>query len=223
MTKKVKKKIKFKIVPILVFLVVSVLLYFGISFLIETKIKNIYVNGNKILSDQEIIELAKVDEYPSFYKTLSSTIKKNIKKSPYIKSVKIKKKFFNVLEINVVEYIPLFVKDNKLVLENSKSVDIVNCKVPVFSNNAEQETIDELIGALLKTKDNIRRQISEIFYSPTEYDKTRFLLFMDDGNYVYINIGKFDKLNYYDEIYPTLNNKKGTLYLDSGNHFEIFK
>ena len=28
---------------------------------------------------------------------------------------------------------------------------------------------------------------------------------------------------YKQEIYPTLNNKKGTLYLDSGNHFELFK
>ena len=223
MTKKVKKKIKFKIVPILVFIVVSILLYFGISFLIDTKIKNIYVNNNHLLSDQEIIELAKLEEYPSFYKTFSRTIVKNIKKSPYIKSVKIEKRFFNVLKINVVEYVPLFIKDNKLILENGSSVDIVNVKVPVFSNNAEEETIQEFINGMLKIKENVRRQISEIFYSPTEYDKTRFLLFMDDGNHVYVNIGKFDKLNYYDEIYPTLNNKKGTLYLDSGNHFEIFK
>ena len=46
---------------------------------------------------------------------------------------------------------------------------------------------------------------------------------MDDGNHVYININKFEKLNYYSDIYPSLNNKKGTLYLDSGSHFEVFK
>ena len=45
---------------------------------------------------------------------------------------------------------------------------------------------------------------------------------MNDGNHIYINISKLDNLNYYSEIYPTLNGKKGTLYLDSGNHFEPF-
>ena len=79
MAKKVKKKIKFKIVPILIFLICIVVLYFGLSYLADTKIKNIYVYGNNLLTDQEVIELAKVEDYPSFYKTLSRTIKKNIK------------------------------------------------------------------------------------------------------------------------------------------------
>ena len=95
MAKKVKKKIKFKIVPILIFLICLVVLYFGLSYLADTKIKNIYVYGNNLLTDQEVIELAKVEDYPSFYKTLSRTIKKNIKTNPIIKEVKIKKSFFN--------------------------------------------------------------------------------------------------------------------------------
>ena len=41
MAKKVKKKIKFKIVPILIFLICLVVLYFGLSYLADTKIKNI--------------------------------------------------------------------------------------------------------------------------------------------------------------------------------------
>ena len=31
----------------------------------------------------------------------------------------------------------------------------------------------------------------------------------------------FNLINKYNDIYPTLDNKKGILYLDSGNHFEI--
>ena len=89
MAKKVKKKIKFKIVPILIFLICIVVLYFGLSYFADTKIKNIYVYGNNLLTDQEVIELAKVEDYPSFYKTLSRTIKKNIKTNPIIKEVKI--------------------------------------------------------------------------------------------------------------------------------------
>ena len=95
--------------------------------------------------------------------------------------------------------------------------------MPVLSNLEENEIYDSLIEKLLLLKKESRDNISQIIYSPSEYDKTRFLLYMDDGNHVYINIVKFSNLDFYGEIYPTLNNKKGTLYLDSGNHFEIFK
>lgn len=222
MPKKLKKKIRFKIIPILIFLVICVGLYFAITYLADTKIKNIYIYGNNILTDQQIIELAKIDDYPSFYKTFSRTMKKNIKQNPIIKDVKIKKRFFNVLKIYVTEYKPLFIKDNKLILEEGIISEMVNVKVPVLTNEVNTEVYESLIKELSNIDDLIRSQISEIIYSKSEYDNTRFLLYMDDGNHVYVNINKFSKLNYYNEIYPTLNNKKGTLYLDSGNHFEVF-
>lgn len=222
MPKKLKKKIRFKIIPILIFLVICVGLYFAITYLADTKIKNIYIYGNNILTDQQIIELAKIDDYPSFYKTFSRTMKKNIKQNPIIKDVKIKKRFFNVLKIYVTEYKPLFIKDNKLILEEGIISEMVNVKVPVLTNEVNTEVYESLIKELSNIDDLIRSQISEIIYSKSEYDDTRFLLYMDDGNHVYVNINKFSKLNYYNEIYPTLNNKKGTLYLDSGNHFEVF-
>ena len=222
MPKKLKKKIRFKIIPILIFLVICVGLYFTITYLADTKIKNIYIYGNNILTDQQIIELAKIDDYPSFYKTFSRTMKKNIKQNPIIKDVKIKKRFFNVLKIYVTEYKPLFIKDNKLILEEGIISEMVNVKVPVLTNEVNTEVYESLIKELSNIDDLIRSQISEIIYSKSEYDNTRFLLYMDDGNHVYVNINKFSKLNYYNEIYLTLNNKKGTLYLDSGNHFEVF-
>ena len=63
--------------------------------------------------------------------------------------------------------------------------------------------------------------ISEIEYSKTSYDKERFKLYMNDGNEVYITIDKIDKLNKYKSIVKKLDNKKGILYLDSGNYLEI--
>ena len=73
----------------------------------------------------------------------------------------------------------------------------------------------------------IRTKISNIEYSPNDYDKKRFLLYMNDGNKVYLTLAKtnnksrFRLINNYDAIYPTLGGKKGTLNLDSGNHFDI--
>ena len=223
MTKRVKKRIKFKVVPIFIFLLICALLYFIGSIIYETEIKNIYVLNNNILSDQEVIELAELQDYPGFFKVTSKKIKENIKKNKIVKDVKVKRKFFNVLEIHIDEYEPVFIKDNQTVLENKEKVDKVLYKLPVLSNLEENEIYDSLIKKLLQTNKEARDDISQIIYSPTEYDNTRFLLYMDDGNHVYINLVKFTNMNFYSSIYPTLNNKKGTLYLDSGNHFEIFK
>jgi len=223
MAKKMKKKIRFKIIPIFVFLVIVVALYFVFSYLLDTKIKNIYVYGNKFLSDQEIIELAQIDGYPSFYKTMSRNIKNGIKTNTLIKSVKVKKTYFNVLKIYIEEYQPLFMKGDKIVLENAKEIKNLSLKLPVLNSDVVNDTYIEFIEKMANIDPNIRSQISEIIYSPNEYDKTRFLMYMDDGNHVYVNLIKFSNLNYYNDIYPSLNNKKGTLYLDSGNHFEVFK
>ena len=46
---------------------------------------------------------------------------------------------------------------------------------------------------------------------------------MNDNNEVYITISRVDLLNKYIDIVKKLNNKKGILYLDSGNYFEIKK
>ena len=46
---------------------------------------------------------------------------------------------------------------------------------------------------------------------------------MNDGNEVYITSKKAEMLNKYIEIVKKLDNKKGILYLDSGNYFEIKK
>ena len=46
---------------------------------------------------------------------------------------------------------------------------------------------------------------------------------MSDGNYVYITLEKIDAINSYVDIIKTFDGKKGVLYLDSGEYFEVFK
>lgn len=222
MQKKYKKKVKIRLVPVIIFLIIATILYFSGEYLTEVPIKNIFIYNNSILSDQEIIELAELENYPSFIKTLDKTIKKKLYSNPIIKKVKIKRKLFNVLEIHIEEYTPLFIKNNKVILDNKKEIDNIKIKVPILSDLNDDEIYSEFIDEYIKLKDTTKSSISQIIYSPSEYDKTRFLIYMDDGNHIYINIGKLDKLDFYSEIYPTLDNKKGTLYLDSGNHFEVF-
>ena len=46
---------------------------------------------------------------------------------------------------------------------------------------------------------------------------------MNDGNYVYVTMKKFDVLNNYVDFIREFDNKKGILYLNSGEYFKIFE
>ena len=77
------------------------------------------------------------------------------------------------------------------------------------------------LNKMSEVTENVKNQISEIRYYPNEQDEDRFLLYMIDGNYVYLTLTKFKQINYYEEVLTKLDGKKGILYLDSGNHFQI--
>ena len=73
-----------------------------------------------------------------------------------------------------------------------------------------------------KVKKNILYRMSEIEYSPNEVDEERFFILMNDGNYVYLTLDKFLAINKYIDMVKSFDNKKGILYLDSGEYFDIF-
>ena len=122
MAKKIKKKVKLKIIPIIILLFTLIIGFFIFNLLIKIPIKNIYIEGNKILKDQEIIELAGIENYPSFIKTTSSKIKNKISKSPYVKEVNIDKSELFKVKIKIIEYKLLFINKttNRIVIEEKQ-------------------------------------------------------------------------------------------------------
>lgn len=226
MAKKVKKKIRIRILPIIIIIFILTLLSDSVYLLSLIPIKNIYISGNNYLKDQEIIELAKIENYPSFLKTRTKDIKKNIKKSPYVKSVTIKKKILGIVEIQIEEYNILFRKEenNKIVLEDKEElIDNEKYQVPILLNYIPDTKYDSFIKGMNQVTPSIKNQISEIRYYPNTQDEDRFLLYMNDGNYVYLTLTKFKQINYYEDVLEKLDGKKGILYLDSGNHFKIME
>ena len=126
------------------------------------------------------------------------------------------------LKISVTEYRRLFYdkNDSKVVLENNAKVDYSKENLPVLVSKIEDENVyNQLVKKMNKVKDNTLAMISEIIYSPNGIDKERFLLSMNDGNYVYVTLTKLKKINEYKSIISTVENKKGILYLDYGNYF----
>lgn len=225
---KIKKKKRLKLIPFLLFVLVIAATFFLVDVLLDTRVENIIIKGNKIVTDQQIIDEAGLSNYPSFYKTTSYNIKKDLEKNSFIKEVKVKRSFYHVITIEVSEYKVLLKKETtgKLVLENMNEVTTdqeIPYTVPRLVNDVPKNKYSKLLKNLLKVKRSVRSSISEFYYDPNEFDKDRFLLYMDDGNSVYLTLTKFRMINYYNDVLPQLDGKKGILYLDSGNHFQIME
>ncbi len=227
MAKKLVKKKKLRVFRLFLGLLILAFFALLIYLLLHTKIKNIIIKNTNYLNDDYIIELANIKDYPSFFLTRSSLIEEKLEKSPYIKKAIIKKKFYNVLEIDIEENTPLFSYevDHTIVFENKKSIkedeEVTLFRIPRLMNYVPDTKYDMLIKGLKKIDKDILGKVSEITYTPNEFDKDRFLLYMDDDNSVYLTLTKFRMLNYYNKVLTQLDGRKGVLYLDSGNHFQI--
>ena len=229
MTKKIVKKKKLKLVNFLIFLLFLVGLFCGGNYILHVPIKNIIIKNINYLNDDYIIDLAGIKNYPSFILTSSKEMQNKLLKSSYIKKATIKKEWGFILEIDIDEAKPLFynVTSNKYVLNNKKEVGEEsinsNFRVPRLINYVPDNKYNKFFKGMNSVSSAVLSQISDIEYLPNDYDKDRFLLYMDDGNMVYITLTKFKMINHYNEVLTQLDNHKGILYLDSGNHFKIME
>lgn len=215
----VKRKFKF-VKFLVVILILYIILFLGYK-LFTAKIKNIFILNNNYLTDQEVIDESGLRNYPSFLLTTKYKIKKNLLKNSLIKEAKIKKKLWGIIYIEISEYEPLFIYQDKVILENGTKIDNNDYILPILINDVNEEILTKFINKYKDIDKEIKMQISEIEYLPNDIDKERFLFTMNDGNYVYITIYKTLAINEYNKILPNLEGKKGILYLDSGNYFEI--
>ncbi len=228
MAKKVIKKKKLKILPFLTFIIVIAIIVFSCLLVLNSKVRNIIITGNEILSDDDIISLAGLTNYPSFYKTLDITMAKKIKQNKIINKVTITREFYHTIVIKVKENQILYKQEStgKFTLDNYAKVTIdkeTPYLVPRLINDIPNNKIKIFNKYFKRINLSVREKISEIRYEPNPYDKDRFLLYMDDGNSVYLTITKFERLNYYNDVLSQLEGKKGILYLDSGNHFQVME
>lgn len=222
MTRKVKKKRKLKVRKLFTVVFIFTLILLGLAFLTDVKINNIIVKGNNLYSDWEIIKMAKLDDYPSSLKTLSRNIEKNLEKDNYINEVNVERPSLTKVVINVKENLPLFYYlpiDKTILTDKSETKD--NFPVPTVINYIPDKVYSKFLKAISSVDYDIVKRISEIKYDPNEVDEGRFFLTMNDGNRVYLTLNKFTKIDNYLDIIKEFDNKKGILYLDSGEYFEV--
>ena len=226
MAKKIVKRKKLRVFRLLLLLFVIAIISFFVYLYVTTNTQNIIIKGNNNISDEEVLQETDLKNYPSFILTMPSKIQKKLAKNQYIKSVKVRRKFYHTFEITIKEYDVLFKNDtlNKYVLDNKQEITSdLEFRVPRLVNYTPDKKYSSLIENMKSVDKSILGKISEISYQPNEFDKDRFLLLMDDGNSVYLTLTKFEMINYYNEVLGQLEGRRGILYLDSGNHFKIME
>ena len=224
-TKKVKikvkkKKVNFKRIVFALLILASIALF--VAYLIHLPIKNIYIIGNQLLTDKEIIEISELTDYPPYINTYFVNIKENLLANSYIKNVTIERKIINKIYINIEEYEPVAIYNDRLILSSGEMVDNkYNIDYIPYIVNKIDNIYDDFVTGFSKIDRDTLLKISHIEYSPNDVDKERFLLYMIDGNYVYVTLSKIEKINKYNSIVSELDGKKGIIYLDSGDYVEI--
>ena len=132
-----KRKVSFK--KIFIALVLLLCLALLVAYIIHLPVKNIYISGNNILSDKEIIELSNLENYPPYINTYFINIKEKLTENNYIKNVKIKRKLLSKIYIEVEEYKPIAIYKDKLILSSKKMVENDHSieYVPYIINNID--------------------------------------------------------------------------------------
>lgn len=221
MKRKVKKK-KIKIGRVFLALFFLFVVLFLIILLSKMPVLGFYISGNNYYTDSEILKITGLDKYPSYLFTSNINIKKKIKDDPILESVKINKTLLGKFKVEVKEKQILFYNINtkKSITSNGEEIDFYDKNSPVLVNNINDKNVyNSFLKKMKKVDKSILDNISEIKYDPNAIDKERFLISMNDGNYIYLTISKFTKINDYLKISKTLGNKNGILYLDYGNYF----
>ena len=219
---KTNKKRHLRVGRLLFLIFVLALICFLIIKFVDVPIRSIIIKGNNILSDQEIIEQAQLEDYPSYFSTFGFSLKNKLLKNPYIKNAKVTKGLLSI-KITIEERKVLYIDKttgNKVTEDKEINDDKIVC-APYLINEVPKDKQKKFINAMNKIDADILCQISEIMYDPNDIDADRYYLYMNDGNSVYLTVNKFSKINKYNTILENVGKQNGTLYLDYGDYFEV--
>ena len=142
-----------------VLILISMCLVFGANaWKSSLKIKQIKVDGNRIVGEHQILQLTQVPMNALLYKVDLTAIQRNVMSHHYIKDAVVERNLPNSLHIQVVERIPialvnrtetLYLDDEGVVLPRSISHRLFD--LPVISGIAESEPL--VLGSVVTQPD----------------------------------------------------------------------
>ena len=223
-----KKRREFIFIVTLFLIVIATISLLFSSYL---KLKNIEIEGNKQIANEEILEAGNINTNIRTWSIKDEEIQNNIKaKFEIFKSVKVESKLPSTIKIKVEEY--NFIAQNKkedgsleIIMENGKSYSGKirnNYNLPILEKfNDDSTRLEEIYKNLNNLKEEVRLQISEIINDEGD----NVIIYMKDGQKVKALRARFsDKLNYYNQISKYIEDKNNTtLNLINGAYLETPK
>ncbi len=237
MQKKTKRKLNKKRFLGLLFFLIIIGVF--ITYLLNLKVSNVLIMGNKEIADSTIIKKVNLREYPYYKEIKKRNMEKEIKEIPLISEAKVTKYLTGIIKITVTEEVPLMYLGNtdKVVTNKNnvyENIEIKKATMPTLKSDIANDIRGLLVKALSKIDINILNMISEIEYTKTvssegkTIDDKRFTFYMDDGNIAVVNTINIDKFNNYLQVVSKTIDTYGkdiigTYNFDSGTSNVVFQ
>lgn len=212
------------------FILITMIIYLQSPF---SHVKEIDVTGNILIHEEDIIKLSALTPNDNIWNVSKKDIAEKISVHPLIESVEVTRKLpqtvkISILEQKVVGYIE---KDASLFPLSEAGVmipyaDLVEYgSAPLITNFNDEQYLVRLANELAETPEYILNMISEIVWKPTEKNKYKIELYMDDGFIVKTTIRDFaSKIKAYPSIVSQLNpNEQAIVHMDVGVYVEQLK
>lgn len=216
-TKKIKSKLKIVVLIIFICSIIVSAIYFASSY---SNIKEIDIQGNVYIKDEDILELSGIDAYSKYLLTFVDNVTSRIKKNQIIDSCLVEKLDDRIVKITIKEKKIIgyaFEDDNNVLIldDNSRIVlDKTNLylieKVPLI-HGFSKEDILLLIKQLENVDYKMINEISEIHYYP-DLKYQNIELIMRDGNYIFTSAYGLDLLNRYYDIDSSIDSDRNNCY-----------
>jgi cell division protein FtsQ len=197
-------------------------------------VKKITINGNEMLSTDEIISKTGIKEDTNIWSIKKKEVAKELQGLSEINRAEVKMQWPNSIIINIQERKKVAYLENENfyypVMETGKvlkdrQITEIPVNAPILFKFNEGAILNEMIAELDKLPDAILNSISEIHYSPKKTDDYHISLFMNDGFEVSATMRSFsDKMVHYPSIISQLDpNQKGIIDLEVGSFFKAYE
>ncbi|MFB9861434.1 FtsQ-type POTRA domain-containing protein [Salinicoccus siamensis] len=178
------------------------LIYYAASSVSD--VKEIALEGNEMISDQEVMERLQFEEGDKMFSANLSRAEENIAMLPAIDEVTIERQWLNTINVSISERQSVaYVASGDVfypVLENAQVLrghPAMPETAPILHFFEGQE-FDALIDNLNKMERDVLEGISEIYYRPSENTDTRIHIFMNNGQEIVADYRTIDeKMDYY--------------------------
>lgn len=229
-----KKRSNFKFITLtIIFLgIIGLLLYFQSSY---SDIQKIELSGESIVEEPFYLEQSGLVLGESLWGFKVGDVEKALEQNEWVKEVKVKRKWLNVVQIHVAEWnkVAYIAKNGEFypMLENGYILEQVSAlepiDAPIFLQFDDEALRKRLLKELAGLEPNILALISQINATPTKSDPYAVTLFMNDGYEVRAEITSLaSKLNYYPSIIAQIEQadsfEKGIIDIEVGSYYRPF-